>query len=221
MMSLTSRWMSQWMFIIGESVRCSYPKEFLTHVFNHRIVEKVVFTRCNSHGICHKDLKKPKAVDQSPQLLPRLLHTDDIEKKLLNTACSGIVSVSLATQHSWTYDIDIHFFHQGLCISHSLLQSHSCRNIILLTDFNNVKHNYIIVCFNILQFFLIFIHVIFSFFELGGRSPAPAPSPCNCQCFTTAPQCHVTVQWIWLNICWFMCVMFHKRNRNGRCRCKF
>ena len=100
MMSLTSRWMSQWMFIIGESVRCSYPKEFLTHVFNHRIVEKVVFTRCNSHGICHKDLKKPKAVDQSPQLLPRLLHTDDIEK---NSSILPAAALSL-----WVWRPNIH-----------------------------------------------------------------------------------------------------------------
>ena len=61
-----------------------------------------------------------------------------------------IVYVSLATHSLRTGDLDVHFTakEQELRLSCSLLQDQSCRNNILLTDFNNLKPNYVTVCFN-------------------------------------------------------------------------
>jgi len=75
-MSLTSRWMSRWVFIRAEPVRRCSPTEFLTYVFNCRGVEKDCSYDATVTEYVTKALKSQYAVDQSPQLFPRVLHTD-------------------------------------------------------------------------------------------------------------------------------------------------
>lgn len=57
-----------------------------------------------------------------------------------------------------------------MCEVRSLLQCHLRHNYILFTDFNNLKQNYIIVCFNFSAVFE-FLSTLSFLCEFGGQSP--------------------------------------------------
>jgi len=72
---------------------------------------------------------------------------------------------NLGSMCTWECTSNINLFRlesvsQRQCYNICVIRPYSCRNSVILADFNNLKQNYIIVCFN----FSHFLNFIVSFF---------------------------------------------------------